>query len=142
MTVIAWDGKTLAADRMAAHGCLARTVTKIWKVRDMLVGGSGSADVVQSMLWWVRHGCDPDRFPAMQNSEEFAPFLVIKADGIWLYERTPNPIEFHDPIFAIGSGREYAMAAMHLGRSAREAVELACIYDPNCGRGIDELKLD
>lgn len=40
---------------------------------------------------------------------------------------------------AIGTGRDYARAAMHLGRNAVEAVQVAILFDENCGNGVDTL---
>jgi ATP-dependent protease HslVU (ClpYQ) peptidase subunit len=57
---------------------------------------------------------------------------VMRYEGAW-----PIPIE--DRQFAMGSGRDYARAAMHLGCSAAEAVAVACEFDENCGNGIDTL---
>jgi hypothetical protein len=68
---------------------------------------------------------------------------VIEADrSISFYERSPYPLRFEGIIFAIGSGRDFATAAMHLGHSASVAVSTACILDSACGNGIDTLTLD
>lgn len=40
---------------------------------------------------------------------------------------------------AVGSGRDFAIAAMHYGKSAREAVELACLYDVSTGLPLTEI---
>lgn len=143
MTCIAWDGQTLAADKRVCYGVLIRTVTKIHRVGDVLVGGSGSLSFILAMVEWVRRGRDPLLFPPTQSSrEDWQPFLVIERDGSSsLYERTPFPIRYEGPHAAIGSGSEFAMAAMYLGRTAREAVEVACALDSGCGNGIDTLAL-
>ena len=45
MTTIAWDGKTLAADKLASYGELRTTVTKIFRLSDgSLVGGAAKFD--------------------------------------------------------------------------------------------------
>jgi hypothetical protein len=44
MTVIVWDGKTLAADKQATQADLKRKVTKIHRLRGHLVGVSGDWD--------------------------------------------------------------------------------------------------
>ena len=42
----------------------------------------------------------------------------------------------------MGHGRDFTLAAMHLGHDARTAVEVACALDAFCGCGIDTLTLE
>lgn len=141
MTVIAWDGKTLAADKRVTYSGLHRTVTKIFRVRDALVAVSGNGALAETMLQWYRDGCDVEKFPAMQrDKDEWIGMLVVNRAGVFSYERTPHPLKLEDTTAAMGSGRDYAIAAMHCGKTAREAVEIACIFDISCGNGIDTLE--
>jgi 20S proteasome alpha/beta subunit len=139
MTVIVWDGRTLAADKRASCNGIVRTTTKIFRVRDMLVGLAGDADYSRAMLQWVIAGMNEDRFPEHQKtSADYVSVLVItKSREILKFERTPYPIVFEDKVFAMGSGRDFALAALHLGCDARRAVEVACALDVSCGNGID-----
>lgn len=141
MTCIAWDGRSLAADRLFCFGSMRNEGTKIHRIGDLLVGGSGETDFIGAMLEWVRGGRDPAAFPESQRSkDDYQPLLVIEADGTpALYERTPFPVRYEQRHVAIGSGREYARAAMHLGCSAEEAVKVAIALDPGCGYGVDVL---
>lgn len=142
MTCVAWDGKTLAADKRVVYAGLARTVTKIFRVDNVLVGIAGDGAQGMEMIDWIRGGCAPDRFPASQrDKEQWATIAVIKADGLWVYERSPYPMRIEDKTYATGSGRDYALAAMHLGKTAREAVEIACLFETGCGNGVDVLEL-
>lgn len=143
MTCIAWDGKTLAADKRATNGTARNTVTKIYRAGDVLVGVSGDLAFGMQLLEWVMAGRNPDTFPASQREEKtWQPMLVIEADGTMArYEQTPYPIRWQDAFGAIGSGRDYALAAMHLGKTAEEAVAVATAFDPGCGNGIDTLTL-
>lgn len=143
MTVIAWDGQTLAADKRACNGGLARTVTKIYRVSDVLVGVAGDIAQAMEMIAWVRRGRKPDDFPASQRSDEWGTLVVIEADAtVSVYEQSPYPFKIEDKIFASGSGRDFALAAMHHGKNAWEAVNTACCFDSGCGNGIDELRLE
>ena len=143
MTCIAWDGKTLAADKRACSSGLINTLTKIHRIDGLLVGGSGESSFIQNMLAWIRTGRDPEKFPKSQgDKDDWQPILVIERDGSpSLYERTPYPVRFEQPFIAIGSGRDFVRAAMHLGKTAREAVEVAIALDCGCGNGIDTLEL-
>ena len=67
MTCIAWDGKTLAADRRAVNGGLARTTRKIQRRADgnVLLAMSGQSEVALEMVeWFISPSRDPKEFPA------------------------------------------------------------------------------
>lgn len=144
MTVIAWDGKTLAADRLVCFGGTRAHVTKIRRVGDLIIGGAGATELIYAMLDWFDKGADPKEFPTSQRERNNCPsILVVTRDAkILHYESTPDPIVIENKFWAIGSGSTFALAAMHLGRDSREAVEVACALDSNCGNGIDMLTLE
>ena len=141
MTVVAWDGTTLAADKMTSFGGLHGTTTKVHRIGENLVAGCGTTALIQEMLRWFEGGCDPDKFPAQQrDSKESVSLLVVRKDGsLHQYETTPWPLVLHNKQWAIGNGRDFAMAAMYLGKTAREAVEIASVFCHDCGNGVDEL---
>lgn len=142
MTIIAWDGKTLAADKRMSSGGMPRTTTKIFRVRTSLCGAAGNADQCAEMIAWFKSGAEESKFPSSQrDKDDWATLVVIDKDGIRFYERTPYPCVVEDKFYATGSGRDFATAAMHCGKSAREAVEIASLFDIGCGNGIDELNL-
>lgn len=144
MTVIAWDGRTLAADKQSTIQGLGFTVTKIFRVPDGLVGFMGSASHVAALLPWFCGDRDPMAWPQPHAPNESADVLHITAAGIQVYCGTngPRPEKLEDRFVAMGAGRDYAMAAMFLGHDARRAVEVACALDIHCGKGIDTLTLD
>lgn len=141
MTVIAWDGKTLAADKMTNFGGLHGTTVKVHRIGDKLVGGCGTTAQIQEMLKWVEKGCDPEKFPPQQrNLQECVSLLVVNKDGsLHQYESTPWPIILQNKQWAIGNGRDFAIAAMYLGKTAKEAVEVTNVLCNDCGNGVDEL---
>jgi len=145
MTVIAWDGATLAADRQTMlSGLKVRTQQKIFRLDDgRLFGGSGETALVRAMLNWFQEGEDPAKYPQHKTSDsDWDPCVIIAKDCLKLYERTPYPNILPPQIFALGSGRDYALAVMHLGHSAEKAVEVASHFDIGCGFGCTTLKLD
>lgn len=144
MTVIVWDGKTLAADKRACNGTLIRTTTKIFKINGCLLGYAGDPSFGNQMVAWFADGEKPESFPQQQrDKDDWIGLLVIRPDKtIHKYERAPHPIEFEDEHFAFGCGRDFALAALHCGKTAREAVEIACLFDNGCGNGVDTLTLD
>ena len=140
MTTICWDGKTLAADRLALNSSLMRTTTKIRRFGNLLAGASGDLSATIEALEWVRRGRSAADWPEIQkDKDDFAALLVIDGGRILVYEKSPHPAEFHDLIFAIGSGRDFALAAMYLGKTAAEAIEVASFFDCGTGNGVDVL---
>lgn len=142
MTVIAWDGHTLASDKQCSSGGLAGTVTKIHRVPQGLLGISGDYARIGTVLAWFneRDGA-PKYAPKFQQDEEtYVHLVLIRHDcTIWKYEHSCHPFLVEDKKFAIGSGRPYALAAMECGLSSVEAVKLACKFDIYCGKGYDVL---
>lgn len=141
MTVVAWDGTTLAADKRGVVGCMPVTTTKIFNLGERgLLGYSGEQSFGEAMLYWYKQGASEDTFPAHQrDSADCASVIVVRKGRVIKYDRTPYPIEIHERQVAIGSGRDFALAAMYCGKSAVEAVEIACKFDVYCGNGVDAL---
>lgn len=143
MTCIAWDGTTLAADRRISYGGTICETTKIFKIGGCLVGGSGEMPYIIALFEWVRSGRIVADYPEHQKDRiDWQPMLLIEPTAIaCIYERSPYPVRYEQKHAAIGTGREYARAAMYLGKTAKEAVEVACALDIGCGNGIDTLTL-
>ncbi|MDE2022295.1 MAG: hypothetical protein KGI71_05295 [Patescibacteria group bacterium] len=131
----------MAADRLAAnaHGDFA--LTKVRIIRDRLVGYAGPADGLGAFLVWLAAGAVVGDYPKRDDADGMYA-LVVEPDGTaWRYERTPFPILVEGTFAAIGSGAPFASAALYLGKTAPEAVEVAIALDSYCGRGIDTLTL-
>ena len=92
MSVIAWDGERLAADKRATLGTLIRTTTKVFHLGDALAAYAGDADAGEEVLAWFKDGHDAAKFPASQRDKDtWAGLLIVWNDGtIWKYERTPG----------------------------------------------------
>lgn len=139
MTTIAYDGRTLAADRRVStsNGTRYAPVTKLRRLPDgRLVGCGGSLnDGIQFVDWLL----DSARKETRPRLDESFRALVIDADGRLLdYEQSLIPTEEGVP-FAIGSGSAYARAAMACGKTAAEAVGVAERFDLFTGDGVDTL---
>lgn len=141
MTVIAWDGRTLAADKRASNAGMAKTVRKIDRHGDVLFAVTGDFDTAAELREWFKAGAKPSEFPEAARKDA-ATLVVIDAQGIRSYATGPYPMPIEDRISAWGSGRDFAMAVMHLGFDARKAVEVACLFQTDCGNGIDCLELE
>ncbi|MFZ6813556.1 hypothetical protein ACO0K3_03745 [Undibacterium sp. Rencai35W] len=144
MTTIAWDGKTLAADKRCTSDGVISVVTKLYKVKGCLLAAAGDFDRIQEMIHWFRKGCMPSNLPLFQrDNADFVGLIVIRPDKkIYRYDRGPYPHKYESPTIAIGSGGNFALAAMHLGCTAVDAVRVACEFDCYSGNGIDTLSFD
>ncbi len=143
MTTIAWDGMTLAADRQATVGNAVFMVNKLHRHDGWMLAYCGDSDSGEEMLAWFKAGARPDDFPANQrDNDRFAPLVAISAGQILKFERTPHPIRYPPQKFAMGSGRDFALAAMHCGKTAAEAVEVAALFDPGTGFGVDTMVVE
>lgn len=144
MTVLAFDGKTLAADRQAESGGHTTTMRKILRCQDgSLVGIAGHAAHGMRLLRWAVEGFDPAAFPVHKDDNDCAHLYRVMPDGkILVYENTIEPLRLLDSMFAGGCGRGLALGAMAAGADAKRAVEIACEHHAGCGRGVDVLALE
>ena len=144
MTIIAWDGVTLAADKQSTNCGYGAKVTKIFRVPGGIVGFMGNGPHAMELLAWFKAGRVLDGFPK-KSGDDFSDAVFISNDGLiqkYSGGGGPYPIILEDGFSAFGAGRDYALAVMHLGKNAYEAVEVACALDTTCGRGIDTLTLE
>lgn len=140
MTTIAWDGKTLAADRRVSFDNTSDTkVTKIVKTKHGLCGTSGNTSLGAGFKRWFIDGYKGDP-PPLQKDGESAVAFVIRQNGARFHYDAYGWYEAHPGPFAIGSGYELAIAAMESGKSAVEAVQIAAKFDGLTNDEIDTLE--
>lgn len=113
------------------------SATKIFKLAgNRLFGSSGHyADLILVRDWLQSGGDKPT------VNENFHGILV---DGgkLFVLEAGLARIEYQRKFFAVGSGREYAMTAMYLEKTAAEAVAIAIKFATDSGGPIIALQLD
>jgi 20S proteasome alpha/beta subunit len=149
MTVIAFDGRTVAADKQASGYARTRTVTKLFQVHGddaqltAILAICGSASDGLQLVAWYKAGANPEKFPPRPSVEDQRANLVVFRPGKhpMQYEYTPIPVVFEDPIFAAGCGGDLALGAMLAGADAKRAVEIASMHDEHCGHGVDVMEL-
>lgn len=148
MTVLAWDGISLAADKQATEGGLRHLTTKIKRIekgkfKGYLMGGAGCTSQANMMMSWFESGANAQYFPQYQDTEELsAQLLVIAPTGeILRFDFNPIPIVFNDDFYALGNGRDVALGAMAMGATAEIAVKVASDLCSGCGMGVDVLDL-
>lgn len=136
---MAWDGKQLAADRLAGD---AYTVSKIWRLKDgSLFSGCGNYDDLVEVADWLEHGAKPEKKPTLPEGNE-SDFIIIDPKGVayWLTSPYLRRVKFSEKMVALGSGGPVALGAMKAGADAKRAVEIASECDPRTGKGITVVK--
>ena len=141
MTVIAWDGTILAADRQATNGSAKGTVSKMTQTPDgaFVLTGAGNPAVLRLLVQWFNAGRKAEAWPAAQSGDNWTYLIALEVARrkLWVYERWPVEVVLEDPFDAWGSGCEYAIGVMACQRSAVEAVRVAARFDAYSGRGCD-----
>lgn len=142
MTVAAWDGRTLAADKLAQNNGSRMTVTKLFRVDDDRIAAvSGAFTYGLRVLDWLKSDGQHATFPT-EKDQNASVLLVHRSGRIAIYENSSYPVVVEDPWVATGCGRDYARAALHMGFDAVRAVEVASALDVYCGNGIDTLRFE
>lgn len=141
MTIVVFDGKTLAADRAAVINGVKYEVSKLeWDNQDHeAVTGTGDPALIMLLRDWYYDGAKPDDYPLHLGTA--ALIVVKKHAGLTLY-RSRYPEDYGFSKVAFGSGLQYAVGALAMGATAEQAALVACQYDPSCGHGVDVVDLD
>lgn len=136
MTIVVYDGSSIAVDRGATDGYTMWEMEKIWQVGDKILTGVGNISAVLSMKSWYIKGCKLNDFPSEQLlPDRWCEFIVVSRDGLQRYERSPNPIEHGKSKCAFGTGKDFAYGALAMGATATQCVEIANKYSTYCGMG-------
>jgi len=136
MTTIAARASTgeIAADSMVSGDDSFYLVEKLRKGQESIYGGCGDWDKLLKFYNSLESGADLD-------SDTDVTVLELRSDGIWIYESTIIPAKIKNDFWAIGTGANFAIAAMHLGLTPAEAVKIACLYDTSSHEPVDVMTL-
>lgn len=137
MTTIAFDGKTLATDSLITSGTLAFGKSKkLYKLKDgRHVALCGTVSLVPEILAWLNGEGD---IPEPIEEEAVGGLLVDKEGNAFEISRSMRLFPACVP-WAGGSGENIAMTAMYLGKTAVEAVAVACKLDTKSREPIDSV---
>jgi len=139
MTVVAWDGAVLAADRMMPMGSVVYSVCKIRVVSSGIVlAATGDAVTCNLLMEWYEAGADRDQYPRPAKPDMEADLIVAKPDGtLWHSCGGPTFDEIKQNFAAFGMGAGVAVGAMAAGANAVRAVQIASEHASGCGGGYD-----
>jgi hypothetical protein len=137
MTTVAasLDFMEIAADSMCSGDDGHYLVEKLKRGKQSAFGAAGEWDKILKFYEAIEKGGELD-------SECDIEVLELRHDGLWVYEGTIIPARIKNRFYAIGTGAGYAIAAMHLGKSPKEAVQIAALFDPGTGGPIDVITLE
>lgn len=148
MTTVAYRDGIMAADSCVTYGAIIMpcNITKVTKFANgSIFAYSGTielGELLKRELARCIHeqdgilpDCDIDR---QDNAFSAA---IVQPDGEVLFHEGRTWIQMDVPYFALGSGKDYAYAAMYLGASAEQAVKCACTLDLNSGGKIKKVKI-
>lgn len=161
MTIIAArktkKGIMFAGDRQATTGSRRSTdkemeVSKVRAVNGMTIGSAGSLSQAQWFFVFAKNhapitNCEVGVAEFMlefhgwmrAKSNDFKNencYLIASGDQLFrVYDEMS--VYFVPEFSAIGSGTDFALAAMHLGKSAKRAAEVAATLDLYCSGDIE-----
>lgn len=135
MTTIATDGRRMVADTRAVHGATAFKTRKLYRVGSAVVGISGGFEDGLRFVQWLADGCPREDVP-VTPPEEFGA-LVLDTNGVFKYEGEWVPMPILEQTWAVGSGADFAVAAMRCGATVEDAVKVACGLDVYSGLPLD-----
>lgn len=151
MTTIAWDEVTLATDsRATADTTIVNhaeqklfSIQKDTKYKDDLLlafAAAGDCHLMPAFEEWLASGCKlADKIT--ENNDHIYEALVVGTKRVYHYRSDYNTML---PIYGkitIGSGGDFALAAMDFGRNAKQAVKYAMDRDSGTGGKIQSVKL-
>jgi ATP-dependent protease HslVU (ClpYQ) peptidase subunit len=135
-TVAAREGK-IACDSRLTGGFIAKA-NKIIVGDGVIVGYAGDWIAAECL---GRHIAGLDEEKPKRDSDDDVEFLVLRPKGIFMVDRRLREVKICDKYWAIGSGCQAAMVAMHMGATAKEAVEMAKLVDECTGGRVREYSL-
>lgn len=134
---IAADGRSTSDNEICRHD-----VEKIIFRHGRIYGLTGCASMRDVLVEWHNAGADDHKLPVYSGGNGWG-LIVIRDDGIYFYTNTcPHSManEYKAPA-AFGSGQQWAMGAMMAGKTAKEAVEIACKIDTGSGGNIISMNI-
>lgn len=139
MSVVVWDGISLAMDRGGTDGFTMWELDKAWQHGDEVLTGTGHHSTLVALRDWYLSGRDVDTYPKSLNPAEL---VVASPSGLKRYELSSCiPIDHGLNKCAFGAGRDFAYGAMAMGATAEQAVQVACKFSVSCGHGVRVFEL-
>lgn len=142
MTTIAFDGKTLAADRGAWSGGFHQAAKKVHRItapdgRKYLVAQMGNAAFAADVLRWMRGGPHPG--PCL-DADKNTDCAVVVDEQRRVWRLSADRLTYREAtgrLHSAGAGQEIAMGALMAGAGAIKAVNITMLVSDYAARGVD-----
>lgn len=142
MSIVAWDGKTVAADRQVTEGDIPHLCKKIMRIRGGdIVAFVGDMRHGLEMVSWYRSGGHVRTYPRAKKSESATLIVFTRAGNVYEFDGGPQRMPVADKFMAWGSGKGVALGAMTMGADSRRAVKIASRYNSSCGLGVTMFRI-
>ena len=145
MTTIAYRSGIMASDsRVTEDTFIAMSnYPKIHKLKDgSIVGSCGSLSQITDLLAELKK---ESKFNSKKtySYEDVGCLVVTPNKELWYYSHEMDHfIQLHGcEHYAIGSGAHFALGALSMGATAKQAVEIAITYDAGSGGKIQTLSV-
>lgn len=156
MTTIAYKAGLMACDSCWTLSDMQVTsLSKIVRLSSgALLGQAGDNDGREMIFFLDKIKLErnlPTRKQLLDLRLEYAGLLVLPNGSIFKVTSREDPVDYKDEvgftpisrkIAACGSGNELALGAMAAGKTAREAVAIACDFDINSRGPVHVMRLD
>jgi hypothetical protein len=153
VTTIAYRSGIIAADSRVTvstengggrkHLCTKlyrKSITEGRRTFDVIIGTAGEAFSALVFVDWYGTGKPmPD---VLRDLGGDFTCLILRPDGLYEADVYCRPDKITEDFYAVGSGSKEALAAMHCGKSAAEAVRIAALIDPYTGGRTVSMSLD
>ena len=145
MTTVAWHrDHGFAADTLMV-GDFKSYFRKLHRCKNgTLIGFAGDPVDAMRFVDWIEAGMPKDDKPEFAPSDNegdgFYAIVQYKDGKVEWWSEGMRGLTFSEPFYAIGTGAQGAMVAMHLGKTPAQAVRLAMKVDPDTGLGVETLR--
>ena len=147
MTVIVWDGITLATDRQLTNNGYKREERKIHCSADgrEILMFCGAVDFGNELMLWYNEGRHKESWPEFQlNEDRWCTLVIGRQDGsvVCVYQQ-PVMIPVRSArTWGEQTARDVALGAMLMGACATKAIEVANSCCIACGFGYDAVRFE
>lgn len=140
MTTVAYRDGVMACDSRISGGFLSLIKSKVIVGQGVMVGFCGDPMAAWGAAMYLA-GHIQDR-PSVSGKDDVL-FLMYREKKLYLLDGELRELPLDgNKYYAIGSGEQAAMVAMHMGATAAEAVKMAIRVDENSGGPVKEFTLD
>lgn len=128
MTTVVYDGYDLACDGRADNDgkIVTDSCSKIYDIPGGWIGCAGTDGDIEIVVKWLRDGGKAEDKPIRKSKSKLSfESIVVDRDGKCFCLDSDLILVPYDPPQGCGSGWIPAVTAIHLGKTAKEAVEVA-----------------